>query len=273
MVKYWIVAGLLENWQLAFEHGRIWGLRPRLQDRWERIQEGDKILIYVMKPVGGIVGYGTIRRKFKQDKPLWPDEIKRNEVIWPYRFDFDVDYLLPQDRWDKDRVVTKHIRLMAPIAPQVIKDDEAANVIRLLKPTKPARSKKGAVAYHDVIKNMLVEIGKMQGYIAESEYSMDGARIDVVWRRVERSVPAYVFEVQIGGDLYHALARLKHARDIWNSKIFLVAGSEDMAKADELLKGAFHEIESEIKLVDSKLVEKLHKMKKDYKEFESSLGL
>ena len=77
------------------------------------------------------------------------------------------------------------------------------------------------VSVHERIKDELVRLGKIQGLIAESEYGMDGEKLDVTWRRVERDSPTYVFEVQIGGDIYHALAKLKHAYDLWNSNIFL----------------------------------------------------
>ncbi len=42
---------------------------------------------------------------------------------------------------------------------------------------------------HKEIKQKLVEMGKIQKFLAEAEYPMDGSRLDVVWRRVEKSVP------------------------------------------------------------------------------------
>jgi hypothetical protein len=63
---------------------------------------------------------------------------------------------------------------------------------------------------HDEVKAYLTEIGRIQGYVADEEYPPKSTRLDVVWRRVERSVPTFVFEVQIGGDIYHAMAKLKY---------------------------------------------------------------
>ena len=74
---------------------------------------------------------------------------------------------------------------------------------------------------HSRIQEIIFEIGKLNRLISEKEYPMENERLDVVWRRVEKSVPTYVFEVQIGGDIYHALGKLKHAFDLWNSNIFL----------------------------------------------------
>ncbi len=48
-------------------------------------------------------------------------------------------------------------------------------------------------------KNLLQEIGKLQGYMVNTEFSMGAERLDVVWRRLPESVPTYVFEVQVGG--------------------------------------------------------------------------
>jgi len=50
-----------------------------------------------------------------------------------------------------------------------------------------------------LIKKALVQIGRLQKFIAEEEYAFDIGKLDVVWRRVELSVPTYVFEVNVGG--------------------------------------------------------------------------
>ncbi|MDW8041181.1 MAG: EVE domain-containing protein [Nitrososphaerota archaeon] len=276
MAKYWIVCGTPEHWQIAFAMGRIWGLidKPNMFKRWEKIQEGDKILIYATRPVQGVIGHGTILRKFKQDRPLWPPEVQKNRVIWPYRFEFDVDYVLPQEKWDKSSVVTEYIRNAARAGFQVLnKYDEVKKVIELLEQNKPPQPLTTSPNLHDQIQVMLHEIGEMQGFISETEFDMDGARLDVVWRRVERSVPTYVFEIQVGGNLYHALSKLKHARDIWNSRIYLIVAQEDKTKVDELLRGAFHEIRGEIKVIEISRISELYRKKKDYKELENALGL
>ena len=126
---------------------------------------------------------------------------------------------------------------------------------------------------HDQIKETLVQIGKLQKYIAQEEYSFDIGKLDVVWRRVEQSVPTYVFEIQVGGDVYHALAKLKHAFDLWNSHIFIVASEKERSKVENLLSGTFHEINSRIKFIELGDIEELYKRKKDYLDFENELGI
>ena len=116
-------------------------------------------------------------------------------------------------------------------------------------PPEPPQAEE-ALLSHDDLKHRLVEIGQLQGYLADEEYVFDTGRLDVVWRRVERSVPTYVFEIQVGGDVYHALGKLKHAFDLWNSHIFIVAAQSDRGRVGNLLSGTFHEINDRIKFIE-----------------------
>ena len=94
-----------------------------------------------------------------------------------------------------------------------------------------------------------------------------------MWRRVERSVPTYVFEVQVGGDVYHALGKLKHAFDLWNSHIFIVAPQGERNRVENLVSGTFHEIGSRIKFIELNKIDELYKRKKAYLDFEEQLGI
>lgn len=280
MPRWWLAVGSPKNWQTAFEYGSIWGLQAttRQTGLWETISPGDYVLFYATSPVSGMIGYGVVRTKFRQDKPLWPQEIREGKVIWPHRFEFDVKFCFPQDRWETQKIVSDAARAIARGGFQAIREELANELIRdlapeaIAPPSAPSAEKKG-VSPHDEIKSKLVEIGRLQKLIAESEYDMDGARLDVVWRRIDRAVPAYVFEVQIGGDPYHAIGKLKHAFDLWNSNIFLVVSDEDVTKARELLTGTFHEIEGKVKLVELAKIDELFRRKKAYRDFEAELGI
>jgi hypothetical protein len=267
--RWWMAVGPQENWKTAFENGNIWGLRatPKLKAFWEKLSEGDGLLIYATSPVGGIIGYGVVRTKFKQDRPLWPQEVREGKVMWPFRFEFDVLYCLPQDKWRSDRIVFEKI---IPRGFQQISDELANKVVQKLQPKEKSIEK---VSLHDKVKEMLLEIGRLQKMISESEYDMDGERLDVAWRRVERGSPTYVFEVQVGGDLHHAIGKLKHAHDLWNSNIFLITSKNDIVKAQELLSGTFHEIEEKIRIIEIEKINELFKLKKAYKDFEAQLGI
>ncbi len=270
MPKWWIATGSPEYWQIAFNVGKIWGVTDKKLRLWEKLANGDYILFYATKPVSGVIGYGVVRTKFKQYKPLWPREVKEGIVIWPYRFEFDVEYCLPQDKWATHKVSSKYISSVVSLSFQMVKEGEAQEIIRKLEPKD---SDQRPVSTHDEIKNKIVQLGKFQGFIAESEYNIDGGRIDVVWRRVEKGSPTYVFEVQVGGDLYHAISKLKHAHDLWNSKIFLIITKDDVTKARELLSGTFHEIERKIRVIEIEKINELFKLKKAYKDLEEHLGI
>jgi len=71
------------------------------------LSEGDILLFYVTQPVGGIIGHGVLRTKFKQNRPLWPQELSEGKLIWPLRFEFDVEWCLPPDTWTTNKLVSK----------------------------------------------------------------------------------------------------------------------------------------------------------------------
>jgi predicted RNA-binding protein len=274
MSRWWVASGPPEYWKVAFEMGRIWGVIDKKYSQWKKLSSGDYILFYATKPVSGVIGYGVVRTKFRQDKPLWPREVEEGRVIWPYRFEFDVEYCLPQSEWEKRKVTSKYIAYAAIGGFQQIKEEEARKIISELVPTERVTIKPvEQPSLHDQVKTMLLEVGKLQGFIAESEYPMDVGRLDVVWRRVERGVPTYAFEVHVGGDVYHAVSKLKHAHDLWNSNIFLITTGENIEKAHEILSGVFHEIRGKIRIIKVEEINELLKRKKAYKDLEAQLGI
>lgn len=286
MQQFWLVVGSETNWKVAFEINNIWGLKDFREQRslWNMLREGDGLLFYVSKPVHGIVGFGRVVTKFKQTKPFWPEEIKRNEIIWPLCFEFDIEYCLSPALWKSHRYTSQDLQLITRMVFQCypIEEVNAARVALGLKPVGEAVSlplaelettiESGPIN-HDEIKAYLAEIGRIQGYIADEEYPLESGRIDTVWRRVERSVPTFVFEVQIGGDIYRAMAKLKHAFDLWNSHIFFVATMGDKAKYEELLSGTFHEVADRMRFIDVRAIKELLKKKRNYKDMEKGLGI
>lgn len=268
MPNYWLAVGPPENWRTAFEHGNTWGLTERQKGLWNKLAEGDVVVFYATKPVSGAVGFGGVQTKFRQDQPLWPQETGEGRVLWPLRFEFSVEHCLPPDEWVAARVTSDTLKLKAGMGFHAMQADLAGQVISQLTPHLPQ-----AGSSHDEAKRKLVDIGRLQGYLAEAEYSFDIGRLDVVWRRVQNSVPTYVFEVQVGGDVYHALAKLKHAFDLWNSHIFIVAAQSDRVRVDSLLSGTFHEIGRRVRFIELDKVEELLTRKRAYRELEDQLGI
>jgi len=135
------------------------------------------------------------------------------------------------------------------------------------KPTSPPS------ADRDLIKEMIYEIGLLQGWIAEKEYRLEGFRLDVVWKRVKQGNPTVAFEVQIGGNLIEALTKLKHAFDMWNSSPILVTSEDQIEKAGGLVEGSFHEIKNALSIMDWRKVYDLIESKKKVNALELELGI
>jgi len=190
---------------------------------------------------------------------------------------------LPSDRWKLQRYHSDTLLKLARRGFQALAEDVATEIAKSFPTVKISVIAEDKAPYegealeeappsHTAMLAKMLEIGKLQGFIAEKEYDMDGGRLDVVWRRVEKAVPTYVFEVHIGGDIYHALAKLKHAYDIWNSRIYLVAGLEHQGKTHELLGGTFHEIRSQLVFIQIEKVEQLLALKRSVRALEKELG-
>jgi hypothetical protein len=290
-MSYWLAVGSVKNWDTAFNYGNIWGLKETQRNLWEGLQEKDKVLFHATHPVSGIIGYGIVRTKIRQNKPLWPEEVRKNTVIWPLRFEFDVKSCFARTEWKTRKLTSEAIWPRSGF--QLLSKDVAEGLISAIgkdeyatKNFEPSliaektaefisapKEQRAAPMSHDELQIKLTEIGRLQNYIAEMEYTCDIGKLDVVWRRVTNSVPTYVFEIQVGGDIYHALAKLKHAFDLWNSHIFIVAPEAARNKVDNLLSGTFHEINRRIEFIELGQVEELYKRKKSYLDFEKGLGI
>ncbi len=287
MSQYWLVVGRPKNWEFAFENGNIWGVKEfrELKALWNLLEEGDELLFYAANPVGGIIGFGRVTTKFRQTKPLWPDEVKSGSVKWPLKFEFEVEYCLRPSLWKTRCYQENNLQLITRMVFQCLPIrvvDEARKHFEL--PPVTTKPNLGIVERvfasdevsnfdHETIKRYIADIGKIQGFVAELEYPINGNRLDVVWRRVEKSVLTFVFEVQLGGDIYHALGKLKHAYDLWNSRIFLAADLSERPKVEELLAGTFHEIKDRIKFITLSETIELYNKKLSYKNFEKELGI
>jgi len=279
----WTLVGNEENWRTALRQGGIWGVRANLRELWEQLRPDDHLLFYCTSPVAGIIGVGTHAKSFRQDAPFWPDEEREGRVIYPYRFEMNVLYVLPESQWHSDAIKGSLVGLgrglvgkgLNPVRDPEVQGhiDEALRSrfgVSILVPPEKVRE---PGLDHAGVQDMLVELGTLQRFLSHKEYPMDRERLDVVWRRVEGSVPTYVFEVQVGGDVHHALGKLKHAYDLWNSHVVLVSGPGDVPRAESLLAGTFHEIRDKVRLVELARIRELYRLKKEWKSLERSLGI
>jgi len=127
---------------------------------------------------------------------------------------------------------------------------------------KMPKEKRGlpSIPKHNEIRDMLFEIGKIEGKISEVEYPIDNLRLDVVWKTITSGNPKWAFEVQMAGNFYEALTKLKHAWDKWNSKPFLITTNAYITQAKSLLEGSFHEMKDDARIVNWEKIVKLHEL-------------
>jgi predicted RNA-binding protein with PUA-like domain len=285
-MQVWISVGIVKNWETAISEN-IWGVKETQKNIWEKLQKGDLLLFYATSPISGVIGIAKVENKFKQDKPLWAEEREKNQVIWPYRYDFKVEFVLPRMDWESKKVSTAGVKVNIMAGLSSVKDKETVKLLlqkmdqswntelaKLVEEIPTKIIKKEEVNLHDQMKEMLLELGKIEGYIAEKEYIFPdtGERLDVVWRRVAASVPTYVFEVQIGGNLHQALVKLKHAYDLWNSNIFIISEEKDLQKINQLLGGAFHEIRDRVKTLTVEKIKKVHEIQIEDNKLKKEIG-
>lgn len=285
---HWIILGPERSWKTAFKQGGIWGVKEMLYPEWKALDPGDILFFYITKTVRGIVGVGRLENKFIQDKPLWPDEVAVDKVIYPFRFEFRIDYLLEEKEWENKKIpiglsiqeMRRGINILQKkTVDKIYHDFKERFSFTISTPVveKPKISKvKPEIIEtpdHAKLQKLLFQIGQLNRFISEKEYLMGSERLDVVWRRVDGSVPTFVFEVQVGGDVYHALGKLKHAFDLWNSNIFLIIQKNELEKANILLDGTFHEIRDKIKIIIPQKVSELYQQKKRWLDIEKEVGL
>ncbi|HEU4595257.1 MAG TPA: hypothetical protein VFS10_08955 [Pyrinomonadaceae bacterium] len=114
---------------------------------------------------------------------------------------------------------------------------------------------------HSDVQQMLVDIARVLGHHAQTEYDY----YDVVWRAEESSPRlSHVFEVQRRGSIDGALAKLKRAYDAQRTKPFLVVASErDTNRAHRQLSlartGPFHEIGRVTTILSFEQLRRLHR--------------
>lgn len=118
---------------------------------------------------------------------------------------------------------------------------------------------------HDEAKELLSEIGKALGYRVVAELPSPDRlyKYDIAWFKGPSEVPEKIFEVNIKGDVDRALARLKHALDIWrHPRLYLVVRSfRDLIRARRLamplLSGTFHELSGNLEIVSAEELRKI----------------
>ena len=92
MAKYWIITVSEENWHIIRENNIYGAPEPRgFKPAYELIKPGDIIIFYVKKKgsknLGGkfVGAFKVCSEWYRENRPLWPDEIRENRVKYPWR--------------------------------------------------------------------------------------------------------------------------------------------------------------------------------------------
>ena len=208
-----------------------------------------------------------VLRVFKLPKPEvfelhWPDTWYTAHVWVNLSEAISVEGLLPilGDNEFKEKV--QHIK-------QIVQGQ------RIRKTSEPIIGKEPLnEPNHNVIRDMIYEIGLWEEKSSEKECSIENlGNLDVVWKRIRQGNPTHAFEVQIAGDFYKALAKLKHAFDLWNSRPILVTTPGYEEKARNFLDGSFHEMRKRPTILNWRRIEQLYKLEKELNEVWEEIGL
>jgi len=137
-----------------------------------------------------------------------------------------------------------------------------------LLPPPPSEKKElpSPTITHSELVNMICEIGRILGFYVKNEESTPDHiyRCDVTWRDYEAHSPLKVFEVEMSGNVDHALSSLTHAYDIWRpEQLYLIVLDErDLNRALKLveprLMGAFSRLRERLKVLTCKEVKELY---------------
>lgn len=126
--NFYRFTGPPENWLTAIKF-MTWGLEEKYLERWKRIEVGDVFVMhstsksdFAKNPGSKIVGLGVVGGNFvRKTDPLWIQEIRTKNSIWPLRVPFSEIYLFSElpssDTWD---------------APGFAADDHVASLVQQL---------------------------------------------------------------------------------------------------------------------------------------------
>ncbi len=286
-MTYWVDVFTLKTFREFRRAGeRVTGFTERRWKSVQRIRKGDTLICYVRGKSCWIGALEVVSDAFRDSSPIWED------ALYPCRVGVKPIIILEPEKAIAARDVLPSMKLLSRMrnpkrwgmafrtSPVRLAAEDGDLLMRELRKALGMKvTKTGEIRertdqrYHDQVKQMLFELGRMEGRVSEKEYRINGERIDVAWKRIELGAPYAVFEVQIGGNFYEALAKLKHAWDKWNSRPFLVTTDQFKGRALEWIRGSFHEIQRELRVVDCDKVVALYEAVKRAGSLKEELGI
>ena len=130
-----------------------------------------------------------------------------------------------------------------------------------------------SVSQHRLFRDMIHEIGEIEGKISEREYPINHWFLDVVWKKIRTGSPTHAFEVQIGGNFYKALTKLNQAFAKWNCMVILVTTEKYEEEAKQLLEASFYQMKEKAKILGLRTIQELHELEKQTSNIKNVIGL
>jgi hypothetical protein len=133
---------------------------------------------------------------------------------------------------------------------------------------------------HRRLVEMIRDIGEWLGFVVKvEEKTPDGLYIlDVTWRDAPGHAPLKAFEVDVKGNVDLALARLTHAKDMWNcEQLYLVISDEAKASrvmnlVEPRLRGSFAKIKDRLTVLGYEDIVNLHSSLEKWKDLLAKLS-
>jgi len=290
--KIWIFSVTPENWSIVTKHN-IWGVKSgKIRDK---ISKGDVIVFYVRgsRPPCFMGAYEVVGDWYRSTEITWHDERKAGKIIYPFKVDIrpiqlgaaNVKNLVDKLSFIEHKGAWSTYLMGAPanFKRPISEEDFRLILNELRRPPinvsfrsisieeKPPREAlitqpPTAPPTHKDLVNMIKDVGEILDFVVRVEdFTPDKTyRCDVTWRDYEEHSPLKVFEVEVSGNVDHALASLAHAYDVWRPEsLYLVVSDErDLERAKKLveprLKGAFSRLRGRLKVLTWGEVVTLH---------------
>lgn len=305
MVNFWILPTSAGAWELSRAHN-VHAFRREI-DR-DKVKPGDKVICYLVRsnpPV--FVGIDEIGQPLEEAKePFWPEEKAKGEVVWRWRFQStplragavdarklskQLSFVENKDAWsvyfmgspanfgrpipECDYQLIYDELAKPPIAYQVkpAPKEKAPSPARI--PTRRRKIPKlvGPPPGHNELRDMIRDIGLMKNFLVDTEYPINGMRLDVAWRMPVRENPDHAWEVHIGGNFFEALAKLQLAWSLWKADPYLVTTDRFEEEAKKQFGGTFYEIKPHVRIIRWQDIVKLYKLLRDTTDMEKQLRI
>jgi len=306
-IKNWLFAGSAESWKLSLSQAPLpWGFESSLKDYFRIMKSGDIAWFYVTKPVEGIIGYGSVKENYIDNRELLSEK-PEHAIMCPLKVKVQVIKSLLPDEWETRCLKINDIPFMKDASLQILNPESAETIYnRSLKIFEanlytaygaganiinPVVADKGKeIIYADDImtadenktthkdtQNIIAEIGTLQNYYTQLEYPIrltnENKNIDVVWKREITGVPTFAFEVELSGQIEKAVSRLKHAYVNWNSRPRIVIPNEVRDKLKNQISLEDKNFREQIKSYSLEEIIHLHRSKIALRDMEKQMEL